>query len=528
MQIKTKFQHHAATIILGGIFLFFATTQGAAALSSGGIGGLPANPDPAIRLSNSWFIYNLDAGESKSDALLLKNSSDEIKSVLVYAVDSIPSNQGGFALAAIDAPKEGVGIWVDLPSQEVTLQPDEDRWLPFTITIPENVDVGEYSGGIIIQNIAADLVAGEGPISASVVTRVGIRIYETVPGDIVRDIDLVDFRVELNEEEADSYYAVTLTVQNNSNISLEPTASLNITGWGKTQYLPQSEEARGLVIDLNGLTDFFEGEQLSGKWQVLRGQRADKHWRWTQPKFGTYNFQATVTYEGDDGDEQLITDVVTVTVIPWDILLIFGSIAGFLLFFVLMLHAIHSTRSWKTYTVQEGDQLATIAQRGGISWKKLAKVNKLKDPFVSAGYELRVPWKFFGSKKEAKEVKQEAKEAPVAKSAPKSQWQTYTVQEGDQLVTIAKRAGMEWKELAKLNKLEEPFIEPGQELTVPASFIFETIASEKPKSSPKKKRTSAARKSAAHTIVVRGEETDEELPDTDENKITKRKSKLDL
>src|SRR3989338_7578706 len=101
------------------------------ALGSGGIGGYPANPDPAIQYSESWFIYSLDLGESKDDALLLFNTSDETKTVKIYPVDSIPSNQGNFDLEAEDAPRDGIGAWIKLAETLVTLEPGESREIPF-------------------------------------------------------------------------------------------------------------------------------------------------------------------------------------------------------------------------------------------------------------------------------------------------------------------------------------------------------------------------------------------------------------
>ena len=90
------------------------------ALSSGGVGGYPANPDPSVQYSESWFIYNLDLGESKDDAVLVFNAADEPKAVKIYAVDSTPSNQGNFALKAEGDPNVGVGGWIELSASLVT------------------------------------------------------------------------------------------------------------------------------------------------------------------------------------------------------------------------------------------------------------------------------------------------------------------------------------------------------------------------------------------------------------------------
>ena len=368
------------------------------ALSAGGVGGYPANPDSGVPLSESWFIYNLDLGESKDDALLLFNDSDDAATIKLYVVDSIPSNQGNFALAAEDAPKKGIGAWVDLSESLVTLNPGEERTIPFTITIPDTADVGEHSGGIILQKAQeADEVTGEAA-SASIVTRVGIRIYETVPGEIVRDLEVVGYGVDLVESDTTApYYQTTLTVQNTSNVSLKPEADLVITGWGKEQYIRYSRFTNGVVIDFRDLTDFFHGTTLTKDWQLLRDQRVTTRWDWPRPVFGRFTFTVTLSYEGTDGRVTVTTPGITKWVIPWAE--VAGILIGILLIVTLLIirRMARSTRKWKKYRVQTGDQLPLIAKRAGTSWKKLAKVNKLKDPSVQPGQELLVPPAFPGN-----------------------------------------------------------------------------------------------------------------------------------
>src|SRR3989344_467441 len=145
--------------IFFSIFLFSALPATTYALSSGGVGAYPAHPDPAIPFSESWFIYNLDLGESKDDAIIIFNNTEETQTIKLYPVDSIPSNQGNFALRAENETREGIGAWIKLDESFVTLEPGASKEVTFTITIPADADVGEHSGGIIIQKAEAGQVA---------------------------------------------------------------------------------------------------------------------------------------------------------------------------------------------------------------------------------------------------------------------------------------------------------------------------------------------------------------------------------
>ncbi|OGY92798.1 MAG: hypothetical protein A3B31_02830 [Candidatus Komeilibacteria bacterium RIFCSPLOWO2_01_FULL_53_11] len=391
--MKIKLPIGLSLLVIGSIFLFVLTALTAFALSAGGIGGTPASADPGIQYSGSWFIYNLDAGESISDSVHLINSSDKTETIKIYVVDSVASNQGNFALEAQDDPKDGVGAWVTLPVSEITMDPGKEYDMPFTMTVPEDADVGEHSGGIIMQKATVD-EASTGNIGATIVTRVGIRIYETVPGEVVRNVELEDFRVELvKADDRDPLYQVTLKAANRSNISLEPDVTLEIIGWGRESYFPKSsDEKSGLVINLSDLTRFFQGETMAHKWQLLRDEEVSTNWEWPVPLFGSFSFRARISYEGTNGPEQIVTSVITVNVVPWRDVAVLGGLV--LVFLILLLALRFRYRSWKEYAVRPGDQLPVIAKQAGIDWKKLVKVNKLKEPVVEAGVTIRVPKKF--------------------------------------------------------------------------------------------------------------------------------------
>src|SRR3989338_1625983 len=388
-------------IIFSLIFLallFFV----AKALSSGGVGGYPANPDPNIPHSESWFIYSLDLGESKEDALLIFNTSDETKTVKLYAVDSVPSNQGNFALAAEDAPKEDLGGWLKLAETFITLEPGESREVPFTIAIPGNADVGEHSGGIIIQK--SSLAEALSQTGASIVPRVGIRVYETVPGEIVKKIELDEFAVKLAAHENQKpFYGIDLSVSNKSTVSLTPKVDLEIRGWGKIDYDDFKKiNYENVSYFIKGKGEFpihlFTGETLTKDWQLLRGQKVSTHWEWLKPKFGYFTFQAKITYEGDNGPQILETAKISVWVVPWAELGIISLVILLIIILIIARRILYSGRKWAAYVVQKNDRLIILAKQGQVSWKKLAKVNKLRKPYsIEPGQKILVPPAFRSS-----------------------------------------------------------------------------------------------------------------------------------
>jgi hypothetical protein len=204
-------------VFILSLILTAVSWQGALAVEYEMLGGRPANPDANVPNSASWFIYNLNPGETKEDAVEVMNLFSEEWTAFIYAADTTKSSSGGFALEQSGEPKDEVGSWVkfypDSPPEalkavfaekenkiipfcamsrddiDATLNEkiklkinwkkitDEDfsafqKWcagvdsvqekmssqervkIPFVIRVPQNLDVGEHTGGILIERMA--------------------------------------------------------------------------------------------------------------------------------------------------------------------------------------------------------------------------------------------------------------------------------------------------------------------------------------------------------------------------------------
>jgi len=199
----------------------------AQAVEGMGIGLFPANPDPNIPYSQAWLIYNLVPGETKQDAFVVVNQGDKPVTLRLYPVDALVTKDGSFALKDESAPRQGVGAWVKLETDKLTLKPGERRLVNFTFTVPPNAEVGDHMGGIIAERI--DQVEGqEGAIKVK--TRIGLRIYETVPGELIRDLKVTRFSVSFEEKNKDLPDRIRLNFElsNEGNVHLNPTAYVSL------------------------------------------------------------------------------------------------------------------------------------------------------------------------------------------------------------------------------------------------------------------------------------------------------------
>lgn len=101
-----------------------------------------------------------------------------------------------------------------------------------------------------------------------------------------------------------------------------------------------------------------------------------------------------------------------------------------------------------TYTVQSGDSLYSIAQKLGTTVKELQDLNNLSTTNLSIGQVLRIP----------------------TTPSPENGSNTYIVQKGDTLYTIAQSKGTTIDELKKLNNLTSNLLSIGQTLILPSQL----------------------------------------------------------
>ena len=337
------------------LWLFFLSPKTLSAIEYMHIGGRPANPDPKVENSESWFIYQLEPGEQKQDALVVLNNYDTVLDLLVYAADGVKSSSGGFALKQLVEEKKEIGAWVKfypepVPEifQELFLDNEEDivkfcalplaesgdwaedeisifnSWcqgqesvelnveslgnqvIDFVFSVPEGIEVGEYTGGMLIQKIEPEQTAVEGGVTLT--TRVGVRIYQTVPGDIIKELAILKFELKklYNEFDFKNWFSkdrptqeilLSTAVQNLGNVSVNFSENLIIKD--------ELFNKRGATI----------GDR---NFQALRNDIFVSSYSWTRPLFGKYSFINQITYLDSNNIEQsIISDSITLWLIPW-------------------------------------------------------------------------------------------------------------------------------------------------------------------------------------------------------------------
>ncbi len=375
------------TGFLAFCLICLAVAPQAGAIDVGLRGIKPAHPIGTTGPGASWFIYELDRGETKEDAVLVTNQSDEDYTVEIYAVDAETTSDGAFAPLKRYYEHKDVGAWITLPQSVVTVPAKSEVEIPFTVKVPDDdVDVGEHFGAIIIQELKEKDTLGSGT-GVEIVTRVGVRMYVTIPGEIKKGLEITDFRYELisrlnHQKEivpVDRFLDFLglkpsvryfLQMRNTGNVRVEPYVTLKIKNiFGRTIY--ESEE-KYLGI-------------------VMPGRTNEVPLDWIDPPFiGKFTTTIELRFEGGE----TLTTTETVWIIPYPLIILIAAIIVLIIIIRLlfMLIVAKEKSKMKVHIVREGETIESIAGIYHVSWKYLARVNKLKAPYqLNVGQEILIP-----------------------------------------------------------------------------------------------------------------------------------------
>lgn len=174
--------------------------------------------------------------------------------------------------------RKPVGAWITLEKSEVVLEPNTNELVPFTINVPQNADVGEHNGCILIQEVKPDI---EGTKGMSLAFRTGMRVAITIPGAITKKLDIVGFSVSKNKDGL----ILSPKVKNSGNVSVDANVSV-------------------VTHSVLGANIFRQEGQKGGNYLVLRGDTSEWNFELKKPFWGGW-YRSDLSVEYDNGKEPI-------------------------------------------------------------------------------------------------------------------------------------------------------------------------------------------------------------------------------
>ncbi len=348
------------------------------AFAIGGVGGAPLKPlDPNHR---GWFMYELGPGATYKDVLVVKNTTKKDWFVDVYPADQTPSSSGGFALKQKVEEMTRMGTWIKLAKDRVFVKSGGSVQVPFTITIPRNVDVGETAGGILMEKVDPKSLqksrqATQAGVRISL--RTGVRVYNIVSGDIKEELAMT--KSFLRPKKASDWqngpiYFFSQSVENLGTISTTAKFIIKVKElWQDEVIFDSSEEPGTFLISPQDTFDYNQDLQL--------------------PKFGKFEVTSEVSMiDRQDVESFINSKTHQIIVLPLKEIAVGVAIIFVVTIFIILHHRKYSGKGWVGYTVKANDTIASIAAGHGIDWEFLAKVNRIKSPYIlEKGGKIVVP-----------------------------------------------------------------------------------------------------------------------------------------
>lgn len=210
--------------------------------------GLPVPDDSDSGVVHSWALapagasggsqagdranltYEMTPGTSATDRVTLFNLSNVPLEFEVFPVDAENNDDGAFTPRDRDDDHAGVGAWVRLPTDKVTLGPRQQADFDIAIVVPPDARPGDHAGAILASNDAR----GEGPDGriVNVDRQTGTRVYVRVDGELQPELVVarLDTHYTPRAHPARGIARITYRVENRGNVRLGGTHQVSVGG----------------------------------------------------------------------------------------------------------------------------------------------------------------------------------------------------------------------------------------------------------------------------------------------------------
>lgn len=286
-----------------GIAVSLAMPINVSALSNGGIGILPANPNDAVPGSDQTFTYTIEPGGRVYDEVEISNTTDSDVDVLVYATDPIFNNDGQLSCKQYVERKEKEGSWIQVDGENYILGPKQKRRVKFMVTVPQNVDVGEHNACVVLQK-RDNRLSAESQDGIALRIRIALRVKINIPGQVEKSVAMTKFEHVIREQRSD----LDTVLENSGNVSVGGEFETYTRLFG--------------IIPVHSIKENIT---------VLRSAKLIKTTSRTKPFYGGLYF-STVRFAFDDGTgaEQVKSAAIWYWIWPewWFILLVAAGIGG--------------------------------------------------------------------------------------------------------------------------------------------------------------------------------------------------------
>ncbi len=357
-----------------GLFILFGFVSSAYATESSGVGAKPANPRDDNPRTQSIFVHEISPGKSVEDAIIVSNSSDSARNILLYPTDAQISSGGAFACEQKADNLDNEGSWIKLKKEKLELSSNQSETIGFKIEVPNDASPGEHNACIAIQAVEPPQQSQVSGVTLSF--RSAIRVAITVPGEFTKGLTFESLSVKNKGD----LLLINEKLRNSGNVSLDTNLQTKL----KTLF--------GTTVNSTG-----------GEFPILAGQTSEFNFELKKPFIGgAYLISSSASYSDDPttslgekgNSSKTVSKSKLIFVAPNPLMIVIYILLLAILVFIS--YKIISKRKYDKeikgkiieHKVKKKDSITSISKEYEADWKTIAKINKLKAPYILEGLEV--------------------------------------------------------------------------------------------------------------------------------------------
>jgi len=180
-----------------------------------------------IGISPLTFELTANPGDVLTNILKVYNPTDSIVAIEMEVEDfTVIGETGEVIVEPAETETYSLARWITAEPAEFTLEPREQKFVNFTINIPENAEPGGKYGSVLASTAG---VVGEEVTGAAIAQKVGALVLLTVSGEIREELIIKDFSCPSFLETGPVDF--TIRFENTGTIHLRPRGFVVITDW---------------------------------------------------------------------------------------------------------------------------------------------------------------------------------------------------------------------------------------------------------------------------------------------------------
>lgn len=291
------------------------------------VGFLLAQRAAALTISPPTFEVMAKPGEVKTLSIRVINDQSAVVTLFTSTANFKAQGETGQPDFLFDVQTVDLASWIKPEKANLTLQPDESAFMPFTITVPANAEPGGHYAGLFFGTGAPQADAGQ----VGVESKLGALIIVSVEGNIRESAQIKELAVEQGQKRSHLPVDFRLRIENIGNVHVRPKGFLTIRnmfgGVAATLSVNPKEGAA-----LPGSTRRFDLTWKRTESGSGNGLFAELREEWKNFALGTYSAEAVVTY-GEN--EKTLTATTSFAVFPWLLLTIVFIVLVVFIFLVV-------------------------------------------------------------------------------------------------------------------------------------------------------------------------------------------------